>query len=130
MYPPLCAYCVLGTEQLEKQIVLFFSAVVDGLFCSCRTSIGVTSLERLCFIGQHILFQTWTTAAVTHVKMEALALTAYKSTVASALGTRERTVKQVREAVLIYLLKYSFVVSSCICCGRCSCICRLSMQLG
>ena len=59
-------------------------------------------LERQRCIIKHILFQPWTSAAVTHVKMEALALTASTSTAASALtGTRVRTVKQVRVAVLV-----------------------------
>ena len=65
---------------------------------------AIFTLERQRFIEQRILFQTWTSAAVTHVKMEALALTASTSTAASALqGTRVRTVKQVRVAVLVYL---------------------------
>ena len=85
-------------------------------FCSCNSSIGVTSfkLKRQCFIGQHILFQTLTSAAVTHVKMEALVMTASTSTAASAFrGTRVLTVKQVGVAFLFYLLKHSFNVSSC-----------------
>jgi len=62
-------------------------------------------------------------AAVTHVKMEALAMTASTSTAASALrGTRMRTVKQVRVAVLVFVFVQSFMVSSSNCCARFSLI--------
>ena len=76
MCPPMCAYHVPETEYLANRDRL---AVFDNSrgFGSCNTSIGLTifTLERQRFIAQRILFQTWTSAAVTHVKMGALALT-------------------------------------------------------
>ena len=89
-----------------KQIVLLFVGS-SRFFCSCNKNVGLICfmLERQSFIGQLILFQMWTSAAVTHVKVEALALTASTSTAVSALpGTSVRTVKQVGVAVLIFLV--------------------------
>ena len=55
-------------------------------------------------------------AAVTHVKMEVLALTASTSTAASALrATLMLTVKQVRLAVLVYLSLINSVFVQLLC---------------
>ena len=108
-YNLLCFICIRHCERImfRKNIwqTCFFYSII--CFCICNRSIGVTSvkLHRQYFIGQRILFQMWTSAAATHVKMEALALMTSTSTAVSALlGTLVRTVKQVRVAVLVFLV--------------------------
>ena len=83
---------------------LAFSAVVFVLHLQQKQRCDQFQVRPTVFYRITYLFQTWTIAVVTRVKMEALALMASTSTDASALlRTRVRTVKV---AVLVFLVGF------------------------
>ena len=99
-----------------KRIVFIYLAVVGCLQLQNKPRDDPFHFRPTLFLSDNIFyFQTWTTAALTHVETEALALTASTCTPASALrGTRVRSVKQVRVAILVYLsFIYSVLVQLC-----------------